>query len=234
MNMNEDKGKINCKPKKHLNKKFKINRTDLENLIGTKITKDPCFDYIVPPKEIVKLEHIKLLEYKVIRAIVHNVPIRNTDDCLYSNSTIGLYRLSPEVLKIGQSFVLKNKILDLCEFSENFKEFAMPGISKLPPVLLCGKNEIGEDSCGIYFPPLVEKHKDDMVLIDGIHRSYLIKSAGTTMTYIVVSSPSKKLPFDPQNWSHAKLSDTRPAIVDRYVNLDMALFRDLGRVGLDG
>ncbi|MAF99452.1 MAG: hypothetical protein CMH61_02465 [Nanoarchaeota archaeon] len=219
---------------KHINPKFKIRKSELESAINLSLSRNGDSEFVVPPTELRNVESISLMGKRDIEQLVRNIPLRGTDLFPYKNSCIDVYKISPEAIKIGQSFVLEEKILDLCRLPSHFSDFSLTGIANVPPALLYGRNEDDEYCCSIYIPPLLEIHDNRQVLIDGMHRSYLAKSAGSTMMYVVVRGADAELPFDPQGWSAVSQMSERPEIKDRYVNLDISKFRDLSVVGIDG
>jgi len=83
-------------------------------------------------------------------------------------------------------------------------------------------------------PPIIEIHGDGVALIDGIHRSYLCGSAGTTVNAVHINRVEAPLPFEPVGWNEASLVDNKPSIDKRYFGLRKEYFRDLGIVGIDG
>lgn len=215
----------------HINPKFKYQREELEEKISVKF--DPVADYIVPARDLVDIKDLKHIDRTNLLNIVKNITLRDSDHKPYKNAEIMVYRMSPSGMMIGQSFVLENKILDLCRFSEFTSNFSIFGFSKFPPLLMYGKDKEGDHACSIYLPPIAEINSHH-VLLDGMHRSYLCKSSDTSLNYLVVKGVDSPLPFKPMTWKSVDLVSERPLINDRYVDLDMTYFRDLGSVGIDG
>ncbi len=215
----------------HINPKFKYPREELEEKLSIKF--DVQADYVVPARDLVKIEDLKHIDRTKLLSIVKNITLRDSDHKPYKNSEILVYRMSPSGMMIGQSFVLEDKILDLCRFSEFTNNFSIFGFSKFPPLLMSGKDYEGNNSCAIYLPPIAEVNSHH-VLLDGMHRSYLCKSSDTSLNYLVIKDVDSPLPFKPMTWDHVNLVSERPPISERYVDLDMQYFRDLGSVGIDG
>ena len=217
----------------HINPKFRIPREELEDNLQIKLQHNGSFEYIIPARDLAEINDISLVSNDKLERILRKVKLKDSDVHPYEHSDFGLHRISPSAINIGQSFVLEGKILDLCKFSQFARAFSLEGFSKLPPLLMKGKDGEGTKACAIYVPPIIELH-EHYTLIDGIHRSYLTKSADTTMNYVIVRNVQVPLPFQPMNWDYAEQVSCRPDISNRYVNLRMDLFRDLSTVGIDG
>ena len=84
-----------------------------------------------------------------------------------------------------------------------------------------------------YVPPIIEENYDS-TLLDGVHRSFLIKNVGTTSEAIIIKDVKIRFPSIPQDWSLVNFVDTKPPRETRYKELNTSLFRDLKKVGIDG
>ena len=92
----------------------------------------------------------------------------------------------------------------------------------------------GEKVIAFYIPPIIESHYGLDVIIDGIHRSRICSSAGTTINIVRIRDGNIELPFKPITWSECEIVKEKPPIDERYHNLRKELFRDLSYVGIDG
>lgn len=217
-----------------LNSKFKIPIKKFEEMIQTELSDKNGFKYVVPPTEITHPDRIQSLDGSVLRTLMHHVTLRGNGTRPYEHSDIEVQRRNPRELMIGQSFILKRKILELCQLQDLLERASLPGLCERNPLLITGNDSEGDYCCSIYCPPIAEYHNGKLVLIDGIHRSRIALAAGTSMPYIVVHNPQSPLPFEAQEWEFTELVDEKPPVEERYRNLNKALFRDLSRAGIDG
>jgi len=217
----------------HINPKFKFCKEEFEDNLELKLGSELSYDYIVPARDIINIKNISLIHQDNLYKILREVKIKGTDHKPYKNSCFDIYRIAPRGIKIGQTFILKEKIYELHQFSNFAEKFSIGGFSKMPPLLIYGENDYQERCCAIYVPPIVEEHSDP-VLLDGIHRSCETKVADTTQMYLYIKRVDTPLPFKPNGWDMMKYVDERPPINERYIDLDISLFRDLSVVGIDG
>ncbi|MBN2459003.1 hypothetical protein JXB28_01860 [Candidatus Woesearchaeota archaeon] len=152
----------------------------------------------------------------------------------YQDADIKVFRIDPAGLYLGQTFVQEEKLLSfMSDFPRVLSNFCSAGISKLYPFIACGEFQ-EKPAISFYIPPIAESYNGNYVILDGIHRSYLTKQAGTTMTYVVIEKKNNGLPFTPAKWDDIKLVKDKPEIEKRYFNLKKELFRRLDHVGIDG
>lgn len=223
----------------NINSGFDIPLSQLEDTIKQNINGElNGYDRIIPLRELRNPRHMSFMYVPVFEAIIRNIPLRRKDEVIkpYENSQIKVFGVEPKGLDIGQTFVLEQKVISIMQVldKEVFTQFVTKGLSKMPPVFLYGEDKEGKKAIAIYMPPIVEIHGGHPVLIDGIHRSYICHSAGTTVNAVHISDISQKLPFNPMDWSKTKLSKEKPPKNERYLNLDMSYFRDLNSIGIDG
>jgi len=222
-----------------LNKAFCIPREELEDRLHVSLDgrQNGGYHAIVPLREIVSIDDISVFKVEVLNALVRNIPLRSPEGIVYpyADARIQQFRTEPGGLYVGQTFVLDAKVLSIMHNLRGcFESHCMPGLSKMGPVQVYGVTKSGDRAIAIYVPPIVEKHGDHSVILDGIHRSYICRSGGTTITAIHVSNVGAPLPFDPIQWSSVNMVHAKPPIEERYVNLRRELFRDLTTVGIDG
>lgn len=224
-----------------LNEAFRIRVGELEDKIGARLDGASHSDYgvVIPLRAIKKIHDISLMQIDVLEAILRKVPLRDKTEGVvypYQNAEIEVHRRAPSSFHIGQTFVLKRKLLGLMDAmsSHLFRNFDTGGLSKMPPLRVYGETAEGEEVIGIYIPPIIEVHGSYPSLIDGIHRSFLCKSAGTTINAVHVWNAGSKLPFRPISWKECYMVDEKPSVEQRYFDLNKALFRNLTNVGIDG
>ncbi|HLD79130.1 MAG TPA: hypothetical protein VJA18_01070 [Candidatus Nanoarchaeia archaeon] len=222
----------------NLNERFRIPREKLEEQLGIKL--DDNFDQygaIIPLRDLTAIEHVGFFRQATLERLIRNIPLRSEVEKVfpYAQAKIEIYGLEPKGLMIGQTFVLEAKILSIMfNIRKIFEGYVAKGISKMPPVQVYGRDARGERVMAFYVPPIVERHGQQDVLLDGMHRSMVCSSAGTTICPIIVSNVGAPLPFDPISWNEVKAVKEKPPVEERYINLRPTLFRDLGYVGIDG
>jgi len=220
-----------------LNPKFEIELSCLEDKIHRKINGDfKDYNKIVSSRDIVNLHEVSFLTEGVLTDLIQNIPLRNSSHLPYRNSKIEVYRSEPKSYTIGQSFIDSRKILSLMGNLENnlLNSFFCKGISQLLPLKLYGINKNGEKVISLLIPPIIEHHDEKGVLIDGMHRSYICNCSGSSINGVHIYDIDAPLPFSPINWKHVKMVDIKPPKEERYKELKIEFFRDLGSVGIDG
>lgn len=156
---------------------------------------------------------------------------------VYSRAEVLLLRMDPNGLMIGQTFVSRPKYIAIMEnFKNIFNGFTLPrGLSKLTPLIVIGKDNENQISLAHYIPPIFEVHAFVPIIMDGIHRDFIILNAGTTIQSVVINNIQTPFPCRPMHWSDIKVVDVKPErMEDRYFDLNRGLFRDLKSVGIDG
>lgn len=157
----------------------------------------------------------------------------------FEKFTIELSKLDPKQLKIGQKFVYRENYQSLLEnLSGLFGRFAIPcGVADLGAYFIFGKDMDGLSAMACYTPPIIELHKSDLVIMDGIHRSYITKQLGSTISAIIVRGVSIPFPCGLHSWDDIQvisLTNKPKNINERYFALRKELFRDLKYFGIDG
>lgn len=221
-----------------LNMRFCISREELEDRIEANLHQNfGDYDRIIPAREIAEVEHIAMFRHDVLNALLRRVPLRREGELVfpYEHATFRTYSVEPEALLVGQTFVLEEKLLNIMfNMGQLFSSHVIKGVSKMPPMQIYGMDGQGNKAIAFYLPPIVEKHGENAVILDGIHRSIICSSAGTTISAIHISGITEPLPFDPITWDAVRLSKEKPPIGQRYVNLKPENYRDLGYVGIVG
>ena len=220
-----------------LNFGFDFPLDEIERIIGVTINGDSGgYERVVSPRALIQVHDISLLREDVVRGIVGSVCLRGTNKLPYLGCEMSIFRSEPYGFKVGQTFILEDKILGIMENLEGnlLSGFPTRGISKLPPLKIYGQDAERRKVIAFYLPPIVEHHDGRAVLIDGMHRNYICSSSGTTINAVHIYSPNYPLPFDPITWKDTKVVKGKPPKDQRYINLRTDLFRDLGSVGIDG
>lgn len=156
---------------------------------------------------------------------------------VYTDSRVSLMRFDPAQLLLGQKYIYRNKYIALFEnFNNLFKDFFVTnGISKLVPHIVLGEDKNGEFSMAHYITPIVERHNSELILMDGIHRNFIVKRAGTTIESIFLDNVRVPFPCNAKSWDETELTDHKPERQeDRFFDLRPELFRNLEAVGVDG
>lgn len=154
----------------------------------------------------------------------------------YKGKDIQTLRMDPGGVKIGQTFIERGKILALMDhFPDVFKSFTTTrGIAKLNAKVVLGRTDDGSMAIAHYLPPIVEQHDSDMILLDGIHRFFLMLRSGTTIEAVVVYGVEWPFPASTRNWSTIRTVEDKPPPDERFFSLRPDLFRDVKSVGIDG
>lgn len=159
------------------------------------------------------------------------------DKKVYENAKISFARIDPYSLRLGQKFVYRKNYIAIMEnFPNLFGDFHVSrGISKLTAFIIIGKDKDGSIALAHYLPPIIEIHDGRLVLLDGVHRNFIVKNSGTTIEAIIIKNINVPFPCAPQKWREVKVIDNKPEkIEDRYFELKPELFRDLKSIGIDG
>lgn len=223
-----------------LNSRFDIPLESLEETIRHKINGNLTgYNSIIPLRDLSEVHEVLDFNQKVFTSLIRKIPLRSSSGekiYPYEESNIRVFELDPKALKIGQRFVLESKLLSLMSsFSRGpLSEFILGGISRMPPKKVYGIDKEGRKVMAFYIPPFVERHNESAVLIDGIHRSYICGSSGSTINLVYIKNINSPLPFSPIEWKETKLCNEKPPIDQRYDSLNKEFFRDLGAVGIDG
>ena len=223
----------------NLNYAFSIPKERLEETLRVHLDGRSTESYhtVVPLRDVEIIEHIALFKQDVLEALVRNISLRYSNPAIYPfrEAEIQQLRIEPKGLYVGQTFVLEQKILSIMKnLQGRFSSHCTPGISKMGPAQIYGVSKSGDLVMAFYIPPIVEKHDNRDIILDGMHRSYICDKSGTTITAIHVSNISSPIPFDPFTWKDVKAVTEKPPIHERYKNLQTTLFRDLSVVGIDG
>lgn len=221
-----------------LNQSFAIPLQKIEEEIGTHFNNSLVgYSTVVSPRALEFVDTMILMRTEILEKLVRKIPLRSEEkEFPYKDSEISVFSREPKGFEVGQTFISSQKILSIMDNLEGriFSGFELKGISKMPPVQIYGLDKQGKKVIAFYIPPIIEIHGNQAVLIDGVHRSYICKSAGTTINAIHVNNVSAPLPFKAIKWQNTSVVTEKPPIEQRYLDLKKEYFRDLGAVGIDG
>lgn len=158
----------------------------------------------------------------------------------FGMANIQLVKLDPRQVKIGQKFVYRENYQAILEGIPNlFRNYLATngGLSDFGAYFVFGLNGTGDPALACYLPPLVERHNSGLVIMDGIHRDYIVMQTGGTLNAIIIDGVFAPFPCAPKPWSEIEvisLKDKPKDINERYFELQKGLFRDLKHLGIDG
>lgn len=193
---------------------------------------------VVSLRDITDIQHVINMPLAYLARLLENIGLLSDPKRKpYRNARFSSLRVDPHGLSLGQKFVYRPTYVDMMErFEEVFNGFTTPrGISKLTPQIVVGRDETGQVALAHYICPIFEVHDGKMVILDGVHRDFIIKNAGTTIESIVIQDVSDPFPCTPHPWNDVSVVDEKPPeAADRYFDLDRGMFRDLKSIGIDG
>lgn len=182
-----------------------------------------------------EVEDLRVMPTAYLKQILQSVTLNGTDTQPYLDCEIETGRIDPSLLRIAQTFVERPKYQAMLEkFSALFRNFCVTkGVAKCTALIAYGRTSDGKYAVSHYLPPIVERHQE-MLLLDGIHRNFLVMTVGTTLESIVIHGVKADFPCTPQRWSKITISEQKPPREERFFNLQPSLFRNLEGVGIDG
>ena len=193
---------------------------------------------VVALRDLIHTESVVAMPNDYLTRLLQNVRLVGEEKVwVFKNSPIHCLRTDPSSLFLGQKFVYRKNYISLLEnFGDIFQGFCVPrGIAKLTALIVFGKDSNGDYVLAHYLPPIIEIHDGRPILIDGVHRNFIVLNSGTTIESIVIEKADQPFPCSPQPWNEIKVSDQKPEKPeDRFFDLNPALFRDLKSIGIDG
>lgn len=221
-----------------LNPKFSIPLEELEERIGHSFSLNrKKYNLIQSLKDVAYIHQISLLRENELRSLLRSIPLQSDRSVFpYQEAKISFFSVSPHSLAVGQTYVQKDKILNLLSKAPTlFGAYVISGISVVPPLMVYGESPNHKNILAFYMPPLVEKHDSLPVLIDGLHRSIIAHAAGTTISSLHLDRIDAPLHFIPSvAWDSLQFVDAKPPLEKRFQGLNMNYFRDFSYVGIDG
>jgi len=220
-----------------VNPNFRKPLEKLEEEIGTRLitnTRKPSI--VIPLRGIEKINSISVFSKGVFERLLRKVPLKNQDEFPYLDAKIKVYKISPRGARTGQRFVSEEKINGLMKGLEKriFRDYFIEGFSGIPPIIVKGINQEGEDAVSFYSPPIIEVANGEGVFLDGAHRGYIAEITGTSIYAVHIFGVTSPLPFMPIDWDEVKLIKGKLPIEQRYKDLRKEYFRDLSTIGIDG
>ncbi len=193
---------------------------------------------IVPLRYMRQIDAISPLSFEMLKCLLSRMKTLGGVPA-FENADFQLCKIDPQHLKIGQRFVYRENYQNLLESLPALlgKFVLSSGIGDLGSYFIFGEDMRGIQALACYMPPIIEQHGSDFVVMDGIHRNYIAKQLGKTLSSIVVANPSVPFPCSPKSWSEIKvisLSEKPKSVSERYFDLTKELFRDLKYLGIDG
>ena len=206
-----------------------------ENLFLPKV-KD--VSHIIPLRFLETVEAMVPMSHEMLRYFVSRIKTLG-GEAPFHDSSLRLFKIDANHLKIGQRYVYRENYQSLLEtHSSLFGKFVIScGISDLGAYFVLGKGKDGLPALACYTPPFIEQHNHHIVIMDGIHRNYITKQLGATITAILIGDVAVPFPCGMRGWEEIKVIsvDQKPReISERYFELNKSLFRDLKYLGIDG
>lgn len=192
---------------------------------------------IVSLRDIVQVLNVQAMHRSYLQRLLESVTLAGDPTVRpFAGKRIQTLRQDPHGVMVGQTFVERGKYVSLLEdFPDVFGEFCITkGIAKLTAHIVLGRTADGSVALAHYVPPIVEQHDSRLVLMDGMHRNFLILRSGTTIETVLVRGVSHPFPATPQRWDSVKATDKKPPEGERFFDLVPDLFRDVKSSGIDG
>lgn len=222
--------------------RFGLSPDEFQGQLGTidvpKLIRDKCS--MISLVDMHTIKSIIPLRMEVLETIIKAIPTSD-GQFPYSSAKIKLVKVDPFQVMTGQRFVFREKYESIIEGLGNFfSDFAInsEGIGNLGAYFVRGKTSEGRQVLGCYLPPIIERHGSNLVILDGVHRSYVSRQVGLTPISILIENISVDFPCECRGWSQVEVISiqNRPKnMEDRFFGaLKPCLFRDLKLIGVDG
>jgi len=217
--------------------RMQINPDDLRQQL--RLPKISSIKKVIPLRNITKINFIVPLRKNFLEKIIKKITTLDKKWKPFETSEIKLIKAYPAQLKIGQKFVYRENYQKLLEeMPKIFDEFLInPGICDLGAFMIFGNDNQGNICLAYYIPSIIEKHEGELVIMDGIHRNFLVKQMGPTLNAILVDNVKTPFPCSFHSWDEIQvipLKNKPKNIQERYFDLNSNLFRDLKYLGIDG
>ncbi|MCL5007047.1 MAG: hypothetical protein M1153_02840 [Patescibacteria group bacterium] len=188
---------------------------------------------VVSLRDLAEVSDLMVMNKKYLEALLCSVRTSSGLAPYRGCRTVSVTQIDPSTLLIGQTFVERGKYTAMMESIGNkFTGFCFQGsLLQRPPLLVFGKDEEGTPSVAHYLPPIIENGRN---LLDGVHRSYIAQAVSAPLTAIIVSGVDTPFPCELHEWDKVAVVEEKPAVEDRFQNLDPGLFRQLKDIGIDG
>lgn len=191
---------------------------------------------VVSFREITKPLAIQVMRTDYLRRLLSRVTLEGDPSCkVYAGCEIARIRIDPGQLMVGQTFVQRSKYQAILEnVPKTFADFQINHGAKCTSLIIFGVTQKGFLGMAHYVPPIIERHNNHLVLLDGVHRNFLTGGIGTTIESIIISGVKTPFPCDPMPWEFITPVDEKPPREKRFANFKPHFFRDLKYVGIDG
>lgn len=192
---------------------------------------------IVSLRDITEILSMQAMPVEYLESLLYNVGLTSDPDRKpYKGCTISFMRLDPRSVKVGQTFIEREKYCNFLEsFSNLFNGFCVSrGVAKCTAYIILGKTRDNMLCIAHYLPSIIEVHDNVNVLLDGVHRNYLVMNIGTTQEAIFVNGVKEQFPCALQTWDRVSVVTQKPPLNERYFDLKEHLFRDVKFLGIDG
>lgn len=194
---------------------------------------------VVPLRDMVKINSAIPLKTGFFEKTIRKITTLDKKEKPFKRSKIKLIKAYPDQLKIGQKFVYRENYTRLLEEMPNiFNKFLIcSGVCDMGAFMFFGFDVQQNNCLAYYIPPIIERHKDELIIMDGIHRNFINKQMGHTLNAILVENVNVPFPCSPHAWDEIKiipLKNKSKDINERYFDLNKNLFRDLKYLGIDG
>lgn len=163
---------------------------------------------VVSLRDVVEVLGIQSMSMLYLERLILNTGLESDQRIKpYGCCKLVLLRMDPDNLFIGQTFVERKKCQSMLEnFSSIFSKFCMTrGIAKRTACIILGRLADGSVGIAHYLPPIIEEQDGKYVLMDGIHRNFLIKTVGTTIETILIKGVAVPFPCETHSWDSVKL-----------------------------
>ncbi|TSC89278.1 MAG: hypothetical protein G01um10143_659 [Parcubacteria group bacterium Gr01-1014_3] len=217
----------------------RLNLQPIDFLERIRVPKLDRLTAVIPLRDIAVVEAVSVIHKDLLGELIKKITTLDKQN-LCAQPRFTITKLDPRSLKIGQKFVYRETYQSIVEhMADKFSDYAMSarGFSDLGAYFVFGQDTAGAYSMACYLPPIIERHGDDLVVMDGIHRNFLAKQMGITLNAIVLENVSAPFPCAVKSWSEIQVipvADKPKALEDRYFSLRKELFRDLKYLGIDG
>lgn len=193
---------------------------------------------IVSLRDLVRIEDIKVMPTGYLERLLHSVTLVGDPSVRpFAGCKIRRMQFDPKQVAIGQTFVERKKCMTWLEndVDKLFQGFDIPaGPLHKRSMIILGRTASDEQAIAHYLPPIVERHGNMHVFMDGIHRSFFALRAHPSLEAIKISDVHVPFPADFQSWKDIATVDDKPPKAERFFNLKPELFRDLKHIGIDG
>jgi len=192
---------------------------------------------IVSMRDLIEVHSVQAMPKAYLDRLIRGVTLAGDATVRpYERCKISLVRMDPNGVLVGQTFVERKKLQRILEdFGGLWSEFCITrGIAKRTPWIVFGRTESEPHAIAHYLPPIVEQNGGRLLLLDGVHRNFLVRSIGTTIETIVVRDVASAFPCTCGTWDAVLPVDEKPPKPERFHDLVPGLFRDVKSIGIDG